>query len=47
MQAVGTRYRKEVTELGLGFAPRDMVSRLLSWGIRSLGRLARNINHMS
>ena len=31
-QACGARYREEVTDLGLGFAARDMVSKLRTWG---------------
>ena len=45
MQAVGTRYRKEVTDVGLGFAPRGMVPRLFTCGLRPLGRLARSYTY--
>ena len=31
-QAVGARYRLEVTDLGLGVTPRDMLKMLLDWG---------------
>ena len=32
MQAAGARYRLEVTDLGMGVTPREMMKTLLSWG---------------
>ena len=32
LEHVGSSYRKEVTDLGTGFAAREMVSKLRSWG---------------
>ena len=31
-EAVGARYRAEITDLGLGFAPQGMLKKLKTWG---------------
>ena len=44
-QACGDRYRKQVSDLGMGHGEREMVKRLLVWGYAASQRSCRDWLH--